>query len=197
MAAQWRRTEGDGTVDIMHDISKAFDRVRYAKLAQEGEAVGYPTKLLQMALLSYMWDRRLSDGIIVADAVRTTRAAICAGSETYELRALTLGALDRVTSEHPQATLVVHVDDISASVTARGTMAVVRELKDVDDCIVREIEKLKLPFAHGKAAVVATSRELALLATRHVGPQARGASARPDVTTLGYDYSRGRRGGGK
>ena len=150
-----------------------------------------------MALLSYMWGVRLSDGIVVADAIRTSRAAICAGSATatYELRALTLGALDRVASEHPQATLVVHVDDISASVTARGTMAVVRELKEVGDCIVREIEKvLELPFAHGKAAVVATSRELALLVTKHVGPQAGGANTKPDVRKLGYDYGLGRRG---
>ena len=74
-------------------------------------------------------------------------------------------------------------------------MAAVRELKGVDDCILREIEKgLKLPFAHSKAAAVATSRELAVLVTKHVGPQAGGASARPDVRKLGYDYGLGRRG---
>jgi hypothetical protein len=70
-----------------------------------------------------------------------------------------------------------------------------KQIADVEDMIVKEIEEeLRLPFAHSRAAVVATSRELAVLVTKHVGPQTGGASARPDVRKLGYDYGLGRRG---
>ena len=54
---------------------------------------------------------------------------------------MTIAALDRVAAAHPAAVLVVHVDDISASVTERGAMACARSQQAVDDMIVDEIER--------------------------------------------------------
>ena len=41
--------EGLQTVEVMHDISKAFGRIGYRKLAEQAAAVGYPARLMMMA----------------------------------------------------------------------------------------------------------------------------------------------------
>ncbi len=57
-------------VEALWDISKAFDRVRHARLQELATELGYPMSVLTMWLHSYTWPRKF-----VVDTTYTRRSA--------------------------------------------------------------------------------------------------------------------------
>jgi hypothetical protein len=78
--SQVRKGQGEGTVEILHDISKAFDRVPLRALAEHAERGGYPLTLACMSIGAYRWARHISDGVLVGAPLRPRAQGIIAGS---------------------------------------------------------------------------------------------------------------------
>ena len=51
--AQVRMGKGEGTVEVLHDISKAFDRVPFRAVAEHAERGGYPLTLARVSIGAY------------------------------------------------------------------------------------------------------------------------------------------------
>ena len=75
---------------------------------------GYPLGPLYMSLGAYSWTRRVGFEGIVSTPI-TPRRGIAAGSAfaTFELWCLLAPAIQRMANLHPQATICLHVDDLS------------------------------------------------------------------------------------
>jgi len=143
-----------------------------------------------MSIGAYRWARHLSDGVLVGSPLRPRAQGIIAGSAfaATELRIMLTECPDQIVEDNPTASLVVHVDDISVSVSGESPLAIISQAQQADNRLVGLVQgRLGLPFSAEKATILATSRGLALRARRLIGAQA--GTVQGTVRKLGYDYT--------
>ena len=145
----------------MWDLRKCFELVQHGRLVQEAYHAGYPMDLLRVSMASYSWPRTLlTDSGVAAPALCPTRG-IVAGSAfaTYELTAYLIAAMRALVGEFPQASISLHVDDLSYDVTADDRRSAVRQAVALGQRAIQLVQtELGLPFAPEKAATLATTR---------------------------------------
>ena len=56
-------------VELLWDVSKAFERVQRQKLINLATDLGYPTNQLRLSLHSYTWKRSLVDGTFISEPI--------------------------------------------------------------------------------------------------------------------------------
>ena len=85
--------------------------------------LGYPLRLLRLALRAYRWPRRITDGVTFADPAHTTTRGVIAGSAfaISELRDLVHCDILEVLATVSRLVLTLYVDDASAGAEG-GTM---------------------------------------------------------------------------
>ena len=116
------------------DLQKAFDHVDRKILWSKAREADYPMGILATSLNSYGWSRRFILNREVSPVIRAGRG-VAAGSlyGPYELAVYVAGIIVIVRDwnriNNPKglhATLSIHVDDISVSITGRNGPALVR-----------------------------------------------------------------------
>ncbi len=112
---------------LLLDLEKCFERVPHEALVREAEAVGYPLRVLRLALAAYLLPRTVSISGVHSRQL-TAERGITAGSglATAELRVLLIRLLDRIAREFPQVGLTEYVD--GTTLVATGTAAAVSAL---------------------------------------------------------------------
>ena len=175
--------------DLLWDVRKAFDNVNRATLWGQGNRHNYPVDILRLSIASYGWGRYLRMGPIASN-ILFPHTGIAAGSAhaTYEF---TLYLLDAITAHEticPNATLSIHVDDISQSAVGSTDQEVIDLLTASSCLIISSIEvRLGMPFAEDKGQIVATSPDLARHLRLALGPKA--GLDNETVKRLGVDYA--------
>ena len=150
-------------VELLWDVSKAFERAQRQKLIELATDLGYPTNQLRLSLHSYTWKRSLVDGALISDPIFPT-IGIGAGSAfaTYELVAYVIADLRSIQTNHPQAAISLHVDDLTLQITGEGIQNTVDNTMAMADEVIDRFENnLGLPFDPKKAQLTSTSKEVA------------------------------------
>ena len=151
---------GEVVVEMLWDISKAFDRVRRSDLLKKAVDLGFPLSILRLSILSYTWPRRLVYGSLVSREITPTRG-IGPGSAfaTYELATLVVESLRLLQTKHPQVSLGLHVDDLLPQSITQSPSDAINVTYDFALTAIDEFEtKLDLPFDQDKAQLLCTNK---------------------------------------
>ncbi len=194
---------------VLWDMSSFFETVRRLPLWHRAKRLGFPLVILRVALNAYAAPRALSmNGALARPlAARDGVLAGCGLAMTLT-KVFVVEALDRVVAalspppllppptmpeEEQDAIVDLYVDDIAA--TAEGTSSeVVKKMTRAVEVLKHEIvEVLGCGIEVGKAAIVASSAQLAAELKRKFGALA-GPTREPAraATNLGIDYAPGR-----
>ena len=151
--------EGRHSMELLWDVAKCFEHVRWGILQDLGKESSYPACLLRMSLASCAFPRWLLGEVGMVSGPLKPQRGILAGSSfaVFELKAYMVQAARQHRLEHPSMTLSVHVDDISlnqSSKLGQGLDSLVMEFQQGAARLVNNFQVcLCLPFAPGKAVV--------------------------------------------
>ena len=85
--AEIARAVGDKYVQILLDLVKAFERIPYHVLLREVRRLGYPLRLLRLAIATYRLPRSIRVGDAMSDLVQAIRGIVAgSGTATTEMR---------------------------------------------------------------------------------------------------------------
>jgi hypothetical protein len=168
-------------------LKKAFEHVDHNRMIAAARSMGYPMHTLRASLLSYVAPRQLTFLGYASAPVWPTRG-IAAGSATatFELWLLLAPALKCIRQAHPRATLSLHVDDLSATITESDEIACASESARLSYTIDQQLRVQRgLAFAPDKGYVIASSPAIAKAAVELASLPVQAATA---VRRLGVDY---------
>merc|ERR1712194_14299 len=97
---------------------------------------------------SYSWQRSLVNGSLISQPTNPT-IGIGADSAfaTYELVAYVLADMICIQTNHPQAAISLHVDDLTPQITGHGVQNTVDNTMAMADEVIERLEhNLGLPF---------------------------------------------------
>ena len=80
---------------MLLDLVKAFERIPYRVLLREAIKLGYPLRLLRLAIAVYKLPRIVRVGIAVSDLIWATRGIVAgSGGATTEMRIVMIDIVD-------------------------------------------------------------------------------------------------------
>ena len=99
---------------VLLDLVKAFERIPYRILLREADRLGYPLRLLRLAIATYKLPRVIRVGESVSDLVWATRGIVAgSGVATTEMRLVMVDIVDKALEVHPTVQPTLFVDDLS------------------------------------------------------------------------------------
>ena len=112
--AELAAAEGSKYAQVLLDLVKAFERIPYRVLLREAKALGYPLRLLRLAIATYKLPRVVRVGVAHSDLVWATRGIVAgSGNATSEMRLVMIDIVDSVMKRHPTIIPTLFVDDLS------------------------------------------------------------------------------------
>lgn len=109
---------GSYVLGLLWGLLKAFDHVAWRILWRLGRQHDYPLHRLKVAIIMYVWPRRLHyKGMVVAVVYPHRGITAGAYSATAELKLMLFELAYLHEVEHPDVSLLIHVDDISQETT--------------------------------------------------------------------------------
>ena len=107
--AAWRQAaraeiaaaSGEKYAQILLDLVKAFERIPYRVLLREASRLGYPLRLLRLAIATYKLPRVIRVGNAVSDLVWAVRGIVAgSGLATSEMRLVMIDIVDKAQEGH-------------------------------------------------------------------------------------------------
>ena len=100
--AELAAANGSRYAQVLLDLVKAFERIPYRVLVREAKRLGYPLRLLRLAIATYKLPRVVRVGIAHSDLVWATRGIVAgSGNATSEMRLVMIDIVDSVMKRHP------------------------------------------------------------------------------------------------
>ena len=93
-------------------------------LIREAKRLGYPLRLLRLAIATYKMPRVVRVGTAYSDLVWATRGIVAgSGNATSEMRLVMIDIVDSVMKHHPTVIPTLFVDDLSIELTGDDDQA--------------------------------------------------------------------------
>ena len=83
------------TIGIFIDLVKAFERIPYRVLVREAKRLGYPIRLIKLAIATYKLPRVIRVGSTYSDVIEAIRGIVAgSGLATTEMRLVMIDIVD-------------------------------------------------------------------------------------------------------
>ena len=158
--AEAAQLTGGDAVAILFDLWKAYEAVHHATLLKEAAEVGYPVRLVSMALRAYRLPRGLRMFGGYASSLLVVDQGILAGCSLAKslLKALMLRKVRILAARHPRVQVRILMDDLSlqravAANRVKGTWDLVPAAQDT----IQMFDDLDLVAQPAKCGYVCTS----------------------------------------
>ena len=147
--------------NLMLDMVKAFERVSYQWLINQGARYSYPMTVLRLSIAAYRLPRALTvDGI--CSVLLLANRGITAGAvhATIEVRSLLIQWVDETTAVFRLITITVYVDD--TSLEGSGSSKTVKDnVIGAGQMFTQSLERVGMDFSPTKNTCIASTTELA------------------------------------
>ena len=111
--AEIARATGAGYAQILLDMVKAFERIPYHVLLREANRLGYPLRLLRLAIATYKMPRAIRVGEAISDMIWAVRGIVAGpGGATSELRWVMIDIVGQALLVYPFVAPTLFVDDL-------------------------------------------------------------------------------------
>ncbi len=190
--------EGCEAGALLWDMASFFENISRTKLRRRLVAAGFPLAIARLALAAYAGPRVLSlEGALAAPTYAWRGVAAGCGFATTFIRVYCIAPFDNLVRELQLSLpiappiLDAYIDDLTLNAT--GTKGEVLDALTTGYELLKEVveEELECEIEVGKAAVVASSKDIARTLTKKFGKYA--GKACLSTPNLGIDYAPGRR----
>ena len=189
MAAELAKATDQHAADILFDIQKAYESLRYADLWAKAVRHGFPLVILRLLLVFYTMLRVVRVGMIVTRPVlaRNSAAAGCHWADLL-MRLALIDILDAVLEAWPYVMPAVVADDIQLLAMGPERM-VVASAAGAFKVLALGLQRACLPLAVNKLCLLATSPAIAAAIGRKDNRLARATTR--SCRNLGMDFTCG------
>ena len=151
---------GKKYAQVLLDLVKAFERIPYRVLRREADNLGYPLRLLKLAIATYKLPRVIRVGNAVSDLVWAVRGIVAgSGLATTEMRLVMIDIVDKALIVHPHVTPTLFVDDLSNERSGdRPTIA--HELGGFTNIVIARIKADGMEVSTTKSLISASTPTL-------------------------------------
>ena len=112
--AELARASNESYVQILLDLVKAFERIPYRVLLREAKRLGYPLRLLRLAIATYRLARTVRVGEAMSDLVEAIRGIVAgSGTATTEMRVVMVDIVDAALTLFLEVVATLFVDDLA------------------------------------------------------------------------------------
>ena len=141
---------------MLLDLVKAFERIPYRVLLREAIRLGYPLRLLRLAIATYKLPRVIRVGGAYSDLVWAVRGIVAgSGNATSEMRLVMIDIVDGALEVHPSVTPTLFVDDLSEELAGEED-TIVGELGGFTDLVIHRIQEDGMEVSTTKSVISAS-----------------------------------------
>ena len=177
----------------LSDLKKAYENVCHPQLAREAAALGFPLRLLKLALFFYRLPRVITIRGCATAMVRTSQTIVAGCSfATTLMRVVFMRTIDAIIVRHPRVTPFVVVDDVTLTTVSRSQDGASADLEnalvDLTTCLEADCHMV---VNESKSVIIANTAAVvkSIVARNERYENAGAAYAR----NLGVDFSAGKR----
>ena len=160
--AELARASGEDYVQILLDLVKAFERIPYRVLLREAKRLGYPLRLLRLAIATYRLSRSVRVGDAMSDLVVAIRGIVAgSGTATTEMRIVMVDIVDAALTFCPHVVPTLFVDDLALEHSGKDRQELTTTIANFTKAVMRRISDDSMEVNLVKSLVSASKPSIA------------------------------------
>ena len=188
--AEAAQEAGDHFVCLFWDLYKCYELINHSKLLLAGRKHNYRMAVLRICIAAYKAPRRiLYKGIVSRPILPNCGILAGVSSATSELRLLLMDAALSHIDRHPKVNLNIFIDDLALDTVDSDKTEAIQNISAAAFDLLDQLDRVGLPIAKHKAAVLANASSTAVSLRRLLGDL--GGPALGSVMALGLDFLAG------
>jgi hypothetical protein len=157
---------------VLLDLVKAFERIPYRVLLREAVRLGYPMRMIRLAIATYRMPRVIRVGTSYSDTIVAIRGIVAgSGLATTEMRLCMIDCVDSALRAHPTIEPTLFVDDLSGERDGSHKI-IVKELGGFIEKVAKRVHDDDMELSQTKSVVTASNPQLGAEMVERLRPQA-------------------------
>ena len=180
---------GNDYAQVLLDLVKTFERIPYKVFLREADRLGYPVRMIRLAIATYRLPRVIRVGASYSDIIIAVRGIVAgSGLATTEMRICMIDCVDSALAAHPTIEPTLFVADLSGERDGSHKV-IVQEIGGFIEKVAKRVHEDGMELSHTKSVVTASNPQLGAEMLQRLRPQAITYTLR--VKSLGFGMAAG------